>query len=169
MGGSDSEGEQEEELNMEHDFERSEGSGASHTYPTSAGNIRKGGFVMIKGRPTKCVEVSTSKTGKHGHAKAHIVAIDIFTNKKMEELCPCSHNIDVPNVKRTDFQLLDFSDDERVTILLDNGDTKDDIKVGDDEIIRGIRKMMDEDKDLMVTILEACGEEAVIAVKEASK
>lgn len=27
----------------------------------------------------RCVEVSTSKTGKHGHAKAHIVAIDIFT------------------------------------------------------------------------------------------
>ena len=60
-------------------------SGASATYPQQAGEIRKGSHLMIKGRPCKCIEVSTSKTGKHGHAKAHIVAIDIFTGKKYEE------------------------------------------------------------------------------------
>jgi len=41
------------------------------------------------------VDVSTSKTGKHGHAKCHFVALDIFTQKKMEELVPSSHNLDV--------------------------------------------------------------------------
>ena len=40
------------------------------------------------------VEVSTSKTGKHGHAKCHFVALDIFTNRKMEELVPSSHNLE---------------------------------------------------------------------------
>merc|ERR1712151_528230 len=80
--------------------------GASHTYPQQAGEIRKGSHLMIKGHPCKCVEVSTSKTGKHGHAKAHIVAIDIFTGKKYEDLCPTSHNLEVPFVKRTEFQLL---------------------------------------------------------------
>ena len=39
--------------------------------------------------------MSTSKTGKHGHAKCHFVALDIFTQKKMEELVPSSHNLDV--------------------------------------------------------------------------
>ena len=43
---------------------------------------------VIKGRPTKVIEVTTSKTGKHGHAKCHFTALDIFTNKKMEELVP---------------------------------------------------------------------------------
>ena len=62
-------------------------------------------YVCIKGRPCKIVDYSTSKTGKHGHAKANIVGIDIFTNKKLEEMCPTSHNLDVPNVVRNEFQV----------------------------------------------------------------
>jgi hypothetical protein len=79
-------------------------SGASTTYPAQCSSIKKNGFVVIKGRPCKVVETSTSKTGKHGHAKVHMVAIDIFTARKMEEICPASHNMDVPHVKRTDYQ-----------------------------------------------------------------
>lgn len=41
------------------------------------------------------VDVSTSKTGKHGHAKCNFVGIDIFTNKKYEEMAPSSHNVEV--------------------------------------------------------------------------
>jgi hypothetical protein len=68
--------------------------------------LRKNGFVCIKNRPCKIVEMSTSKTGKHGHAKVHLVAIDIFTSKKLEELCPSTHNMDVPNVRRQEYQLV---------------------------------------------------------------
>ncbi len=39
--------------------------------------LRKNGHVVIKGRPCKIVDMSTSKTGKHGHAKVHLVAIDV--------------------------------------------------------------------------------------------
>merc|ERR1719461_1075480 len=108
-------------------FESAE-SGASHTYPQPAGEIRKGSHLMIKGHPCKCIEVSTSKTGKHGHAKAHIVALDIFTGKKYEDLCPTSHNVEVPFVKRDEYQLLDITDD-RVSLLLENGDTKEDLNL----------------------------------------
>ena len=68
--------------------------------------LRKNGFVVIKNRPCKIVDMSTSKTGKHGHAKVHLVAIDIFTGKKLEELCPSTHNMDVPNVTRKEYQLV---------------------------------------------------------------
>merc|ERR1712232_1518639 len=80
--------------------------GSSHVYPQQAGELRKGSHVMIKGHPCKVTEISTSKTGKDGHAKAHIVALDIFTSKKYEDLCPTSHNVEVPFVKRTEFQCL---------------------------------------------------------------
>ncbi len=42
--------------------------------------------------------MSTSKTGKHGHAKCNFVAVDIFTGRKYEDMMPSSHNMDVCGV-----------------------------------------------------------------------
>ncbi|KAL3247730.1 hypothetical protein MRX96_056807 [Rhipicephalus microplus] len=58
------------------------GSGASQTSSVQCSPLRKNGFVMLKSRPCHIVEMRTSKTGKHGHAKVHLVGLDIFTAKK---------------------------------------------------------------------------------------
>lgn len=70
--------------------------------------LRKNGHVTIKGRPCKIVEMSSSKTGKHGHTKVHLVCIDIFTGKKLEDVVPATHEVDVPNIHRDEYRLVCF-------------------------------------------------------------
>lgn len=145
-------------------------SNASTTYPMQCSALRKNGFVMIKSRPCKIVEMSTSKTGKHGHAKVHLVGLDIFNNKRYEDLCPSTHNIDVPNVSRIDFQLIDISDDGFVTLMTDKGDTRDDLRLPTDtELATKIKEeFAKEDNTVLVTVISAVGEESIIACKNAS-
>jgi len=147
----------------DHDFNQGD-SGASETFPMQCSALRKGGFVMIKNRPCKIVEMSTSKTGKHGHAKVHLVALDIFTGKKLEDICPSTHNMEVPNVKRKDFQLIGVNDDF-LSLMDDTGDMREDLKCPEDSIGDEIRTAIEKDADILVTVLAACGEECVIATK----
>lgn len=151
----------------EHTFETAD-AGSSTTYPMQCSALRKNGFVVIKGRPCKIVDMSTSKTGKHGHAKVHLVAIDIFTGKKLEDLSPSTHNMEVPVVKRTEFQLLDI-DDGFLSLMNMDGDTKDDVRHPEGELGDQMQAAFDEGKDLMVTIIAAMGEEAAISFKEAPR
>ncbi|KAH7569190.1 hypothetical protein JRO89_XS06G0121100 [Xanthoceras sorbifolium] len=151
----------------EHHFESKADAGASKTYPQQAGTIRKNGYLVIKGRPCKVVEVSTSKTGKHGHAKCHFVAIDIFNGKKLEDIVPSSHNCDVPHVNRTDYQLIDISEDGFVSLLTENGNTKDDLRLPtDDSLLSQIKDGFGEGKDLVVTVMSSMGEEQICALKD---
>jgi len=151
----------------EHTFDSAD-AGASATFPIQCSALRKNGHVVIKNRPCKIVDMSTSKTGKHGHAKVHLIAIDIFTGKKLEELCPSTHNMDVPNVTRREMQLLDISDDGFLSLMGEDGDTKDDVKVPDGEVGEKIEKLFrTEEKDTNVIVLTAMGEECAIDCKEA--
>ncbi|KAL4220819.1 Eukaryotic translation initiation factor 5A-1 [Mactra antiquata] len=143
-------------------------SGASTTFPQQCSALRKNGHVVIKGRPCKIVEMSTSKTGKHGHAKVHLVGIDLFTQKKLEDICPSTHNMNVPHVKRTEYQLLNVDQDGFCQLMLDNGETREDLKLPDSELGDDIRKQFDSDKDLLVTVLKAMDSECIISSKVAN-
>nr|CAG8432991.1 7441_t:CDS:2 [Entrophospora candida] len=158
----------EDEEHQHHDFDTS-GSGASTTYPVQCSSLRKNGFVMLKGRPCKIVEMTTSKTGKHGHAKVHLVGIDIFTGKKLEDLSPSTHNMDVPNVNRTEYHLLNIDDDGFLSLMTSDATTKDDVRIPDGELGAKIKADFDDGKELLVTILSAMGEEAAVSYKEAPK
>ncbi|KAL2218850.1 eukaryotic translation initiation factor 5A [Thermoascus aurantiacus ATCC 26904] len=153
----------------EQNFEAAD-AGASQTYPMQCSALRKGGHVVIKGRPCKIVEMSTSKTGKHGHAKVHIVALDIFTGKKLEDLSPSTHNMEVPFVSRKEYQLLDITDDGFLSLMDENGNTKDDVKLPEGEVGEKITRLFkEEEKDTNVVVLTAMGEECAMDAKEAPK
>jgi len=93
--------------------------------------------------------MSTSKTGKHGHAKVHMVGIDIFNGKKLEDICPSTHNMDVPVVKREDYTLVDIIEGY-LTLMADNGDLREDLKVPDGEIGTQIKNDFENGRELLV-------------------
>ncbi|KAG0733239.1 hypothetical protein G6F57_004145 [Rhizopus arrhizus] len=152
----------------EHQTFETADAGASLTFPMQCSALRKNGHVVIKGRPCKIVDMSTSKTGKHGHAKVNLVAIDIFTGKKYEDLSPSTHNMDVPNINRQEYQLLNI-DDGYLNLMTQEGSTKDDVKLPEGDLGEKIQEEFDEGKDLLVTVVTAMGEEHALTYKEAPK
>lgn len=145
--------------------------GASDKFPMQCSALRKNGHVMVKDHPCKIVEMSTSKTGKHGHAKVHLVALDIFTGKKYEDICPSTHNMNVPRVMRKEYQVIDISDEDFVSLLQDSGETKEDLKLDPEtDIGKELKDKWDKgDDDVFATVLTACGIEKIIAVKVVTK
>mmetsp|Transcript_30894 Transcript_30894/g.52856 ORF Transcript_30894/g.52856 Transcript_30894/m.52856 type:complete len:146 (-) Transcript_30894:97-534(-) len=136
-------------------------------YPAQCSSIKKNHHVVIKEHPCKVVETSTSKTGKHGHAKVHMVGIDIFTGKKYEEICPSTHNMNVPNVNRTEYMLLDISDDDFLSLMMPDGSTKEDLKIPEGEIGEKLREAFNNGKEVTVQVLSAMGMEQAKSFKEA--
>merc|ERR1711993_78200 len=149
---------------FEEEFESS-GSGASLTYPKQCSALRKNGFVMIKGKACKIVDMSTSKTGKHGHAKVHLVALDVFTGKKYEDICPSTHNMEVPVVTRTEY-LCQSIDDGFLSMMDDFGATREDLKLPDDPLGKEIKEKLDREENFYVIVLKAMNEECVIGTKQ---
>jgi translation initiation factor 5A len=90
--------------------------------------------------------------GKHGHAKVHMVGIDIFSGKKYEDICPSTHNMDVPHVKREDYQLTDI-DDGFLVLMSDGGDLREDLKIPDGELGVQLRSEYDAGKELLVSTM----------------
>eukprot|EP00178_Gracilaria_changii_P011572 TRINITY_DN3279_c0_g1_i4.p1 TRINITY_DN3279_c0_g1~~TRINITY_DN3279_c0_g1_i4.p1 ORF type:complete len:150 (-),score=37.13 TRINITY_DN3279_c0_g1_i4:161-589(-) len=134
--------------------------------PIQCSALRKNGHVVIKGRPCKIVDMSTSKTGKHGHAKVHLVAIDIFTKKKLEDLCPSTHNMNVPVLKRADYEVIDISDEDYLTLMDTTGATREDLKLPDSDLGKAVKAAWnDGEGEAVVNVCAAMGEEHVVGVK----
>lgn len=140
-------------------------SGASATYPVQCSALRKNGYVMLKGHPCKIVDMTTSKTGKHGHAKVHLTGLDIFTQKKYEDICPSTHNMDVPNVTRKDYQVIDLEADGYLTLMDDGGDTRQDLKAPESELGKDIERKVNAQESFMVSVMKAVDDEQVVGIK----
>lgn len=68
--------------------------------PMDVGALRVGSYVIVDGEPCHIVSLSKSKPGKHGSAKARIVAIGTFDGAKRTFVKPVSAQVDVPIIDK---------------------------------------------------------------------
>ena len=73
--------------------------------PSELGALKIGSYILLpvdspNAEPCKIVEYDTSKPGKHGAAKARIVAVGIFDKKKYPHVSPVSAQVQVPLIDK---------------------------------------------------------------------
>ena len=74
--------------------------------PVDVGSLRVGGYIVIDNEPCRIVELAKSKPGKHGSAKARIVAIGIFDGVKRSVVKPVGASAEVPIIEKRSGQIV---------------------------------------------------------------
>ena len=88
--------------------------------PTDVGSLKVGHHVLINNEPCRIVEYEKSKPGKHGSAKARIVAINIFDGAKRSIVSPVSARVDVPIIEKRNGQVISISGNSVQLMDLEN-------------------------------------------------
>jgi len=70
------------------------------------GDLKEGNYVVIDGEPCRVVEVSRAKTGKHGSAKVHLVAIGMFTGSRKTIVGPTDQRVEIPIINKRYAQVI---------------------------------------------------------------
>jgi len=83
----------------------------------------------------------------------YLTSYFVFHLYRYEDICPSTHNMDVPNVKREDLQLISISDDGFLTLMTEGGDLREDLKVPDGDLGEQLRSDFDNGKDLLVSFV----------------
>ena len=73
--------------------------------PVDVGSLRVGGYMVIDGQPCRIVDITKSKPGKHGAAKARIVAIGTFDGVKRSIVKPVDAKTEIPLVDKRPGQI----------------------------------------------------------------
>ena len=73
---------------------------------TELGALRVGSYIIIDGEPCRIMSYTKSKPGKHGSAKARIVAIGVFDGAKRTFVKPVNAQVEVPIIEKKAGQVI---------------------------------------------------------------
>jgi translation initiation factor 5A len=74
--------------------------------PMDLGALRVGSYIIIDGEPCRIMNYTKSKPGKHGSAKARIVALGVFDEAKRTLVKPVSAQVEVPIIEKRGGQVI---------------------------------------------------------------
>jgi len=138
--------------------------------PKQASAFRKGDAIVLQSHPCRLIEYSTSKTGKHGHAKCKFTGLDIFTGTKHMELQGASHSMLTFVLTKTEWMVMDIADQQVSLISSETNETRDDLclPAHDPALAADLRKAwtaaQSAASDVVVTVLTAVGRSEIVAV-----
>ena len=151
-------------MSSEDDFQQQDD--GAYTYPAQAGTLKKGDIMLIKDKPCKVVEISTCKTGKHGHAKVNITAADLFSGKTAEDSVSSSHNIDMVNVSKKEYDLTNLDGEGVATLMDEKGEYREDLIVDNEsELFTSLKEAFDKSLDIICVVMSAMGVERIVSFR----
>lgn len=106
--------------------------------PVEVGSLKIGQYVIIDGEPCRIVEFEKSKPGKHGSAKARIVAISAFTGQKKSLLSPVDARTEVPMIDKRSAQVISISGKVAQLMDMENYGTFDTPMPDDPELVSSL-------------------------------
>jgi translation initiation factor 5A len=77
--------------------------------PVDVGSLRVGGYMIVDDQACRIVGITKSKPGKHGAAKARIVAIGVFDGVKRSLVKPVDASAEVPMIDKRPGQVFSVS------------------------------------------------------------
>jgi translation initiation factor 5A len=88
--------------------------------PVDLGSVKIGHYIVVDGEPCRVVEYEKSKPGKHGAAKARIVAIGVFDGTKRSIVSPVDAKVDMPLIEKRTGQIISINENEIQIMDLEN-------------------------------------------------
>ena len=116
--------------------------------------------MMIDDEPCRVISLEKSKPGKHGAAKANIVAVGFFDNRKRNVIMPADRMVDVPVIdKRSATVITDLG--ENLSLMdSETFETFEVPKPADEEILSQI------DLNVSVEVWDVMGRKVITRVKK---
>ena len=71
--------------------------------------LKVGKYIIVDDEPCKILNITTSKPGKHGEAKARIDAMGLVDNQKRSIVHPVKHKVGVPMIDKRTAQVLSIA------------------------------------------------------------
>jgi len=74
--------------------------------------------------------------------------------------------MEVPNVSRIEYNLIDVTEEGYLSLMDDSGDVRDDLHCNHDpELLDEIKKKFDAGDEMMISVLKAMGKEMPLSIK----
>jgi len=114
--------------------------------PTDANAIKRGSYILVDTEPCLVLDLSHSKTGKHGHAKIRMEVIGMFDGKKRSPVMPSTNKVHVPMIDKRNAQVITLEEVEMSVMDTESYETLSIPKPTDEDHLNKLNEIINAGK-----------------------